>query len=243
MKRYSWFILILILILTFFSCSDIQSDSRTESQNDTVNQLTPTGRSDYPKDQVQCEMIVYDGIKWISYYRKTVDKLPEGYTVVGEIVMDDVYREPTEEFHASHVPEGSEIYAKTETAHYTDNDGNRKNDLVYALIDGKYVEFQYCESVIEALESLIFYDGILWIRCGEKRELPDGFSEVGRILENHIDDIPKEEFHSLRLSVASVIYADTKTQYNTEERKENDRIYAFCYGAYGEYKYLKEIGE
>lgn len=148
MKQFFSLLLILILVSAVVSCSDIQSDSKTESQTDTVNQLTPTGRSDYPKDQVQCEMLVYDSIQWISYYRKTVDKLPEGFTVVGKIVMDDVYREPTEEFHASHVPEGSEIYAKTESAHYTDNDGDRKNDLIYVLVDGGYIEFQYCKSLI-----------------------------------------------------------------------------------------------
>ncbi|MBE6616981.1 MAG: hypothetical protein E7627_03410 [Ruminococcaceae bacterium] len=132
MKKTISIILIFVLLISstisLLSCTD--KDVPTPSSNETEEKVG-TG---FPSGQIQREYIYYDGVVWVyDSYTPNAQKLkvlPDGYTLVGQTLIEDSYEIPSEDFHTAHVEPGRNVYASS------------LGDALYIeLKDGTYYRF------------------------------------------------------------------------------------------------------
>ena len=150
MKRIAVFFIAVIILITAVSCSNrISGPEKTD--NKAVRADSPTGpETMFPSPEVPYTMVVYDSRRWCSFGYDIRDDLPEGFVYVGEVLKNDIYNLPTEEFSAAHLSEGTKIYANEK---YTSRKRGDAGDDVYALVDGKYIRLHYYECLIVIAEA------------------------------------------------------------------------------------------
>ena len=114
MKKYLTILMILAMLLT--GCDVFRTAPEVPPETESKEEV-PTG---YPSGQMQREYLYYNGVVWVydtsgfNSTDKRVSELPEGATYVGEVLFEDPYEIPDEDFHSAHIKVGRKIYISAE---------------------------------------------------------------------------------------------------------------------------------
>ena len=111
--------IVVCVILGLVGCANNTVDSTSGSDVPTQTATKPQDpQYGYPTKEIQTELVFYNGILYVSYSKASGKQLPDGYTMVGTVATEDGKVIPDQEFAATHVHVGAEIYAKAENTKF-----------------------------------------------------------------------------------------------------------------------------
>lgn len=110
MKRFVLIVALLLCAVVIISCmaNDDPSDAGTGSDGiGTEESKSMTGR---PSGHVQQDFVFVNGTLYVYDDGGEHETLPDGFTLAGEIVYNDLFHQPVEELNASYVDVGTPVY-------------------------------------------------------------------------------------------------------------------------------------